>query len=196
MHGNAPANRYGRLSILLHWAMLLLIACVYATIELRTFFPKGSDLREGLKSWHFMLGLCVLALVIVRIGARLLGETPAIIPSPPRWQTFAGRGMHLLLYALMLGMPIAGWLTLSAMGKEVSFFGLGVPPLVPPDKPLAEQVKELHETGGTIGYWLVGLHAAAALFHHYVLRDDAFTRMLPAVLPRSATAGDEMAGPG
>jgi len=53
-------ERYGTLSIGLHWSMLLLLVVVYACIELREFFPKGSDLREALKTWHFMLGLAVL----------------------------------------------------------------------------------------------------------------------------------------
>ena len=56
--------RYGSLSIGLHWLMFLLMIAVYATIELREFYPKGSDPREALKVWHFMLGLSVLALVI------------------------------------------------------------------------------------------------------------------------------------
>jgi cytochrome b561 len=76
-------TRYSTVSIILHWAILLLIAAVYAAIELRTFFPKGSGIREGFKTWHFMLGLTVLALVLVRIAVRLLTRSPPIIPR--RW---------------------------------------------------------------------------------------------------------------
>ena len=66
---------------------------------------------------------------------------------------------------------------LSAKGKPVPFFGLTLPPLVAPDKALAERLQDLHALIGTIGYWLIGLHAAAALFHHYVSRDDTLRRM-------------------
>jgi len=173
-----PMLRYGRLSIALHWIMLLLIGCVYAAIELRVYFPKGSDMREGLKTWHFMLGLTVLSLVLVRLAARLIGGTPPITPAPPRWQLFASRAVHLALYGLMIAMPIAGWVTLSASGKAIPFWGIELPALVTASKPLAEQVKELHETVGSVGYWLIGLHAAAALFHHYGMRDDTLKRML------------------
>jgi len=170
--------RYARASIMLHWGMMLLIAATYAAIELRTFFPKGSDMREGFKSWHFTLGLCVLALVIVRIAVRLQTKAPPISPAPPAWQALAGRGVHLLLYALMLGMPLAGWAILSASGKPIPFFGLSLPPLIGPDKTLGSSIKEVHETAGTVGYWLIGLHAAAALAHHYWWKDNTLRRML------------------
>jgi cytochrome b561 len=79
----------------------------------------------------------------------------------------------------MLGMPLAGWTILSAEGDPIPFFGLELPPLVGPDKDFAHQVEELHELGGTIAYWLIGLHALAALFHHYVLKDGVLLRMMP-----------------
>lgn len=171
--------RYARLSIFLHWAMLLLITAVYSCILLRESFPRGSDLREGLKMWHFMLGLSVLLLVIIRIVARLLTTKPPIKPEPPAWQMLLAKVTHLALYAFMLAMPIAGWLILSSADKTIPFFGLELPALVAPDKALAEQIEELHETAGTIGYFLIGLHALAALFHHYVVKDNTLKRMLP-----------------
>ncbi|MEO8526218.1 MAG: cytochrome b [Caldimonas sp.] len=173
------ASRYGTLSLALHWLMLLLIAAVYACIELRGNYPKGSDVREGLKTWHFMLGLSVLALVVVRAVANFIGELPGIQPNPPKWQSLFAKAMHVALYALMFGMPLLGWLTLSAEGKVVPFFGMQLPPLVGVSKSVADWAKELHEAGGTIGYFLIGLHAAAALFHHYVVRDNTLRRMLP-----------------
>ncbi len=174
-----PLLRYARLSILLHWGMLALIAATYAAIELRTFFPKGTALREDFKSWHFMLGLAVLLLVVVRIVARLATKAPPIVPQPPIWQERAGRAVHFALYVFMLGMPIAGWLLLSASDKPIPWFGLALPPLIGPDKTLAGEIKSLHELVGTIGYWVIGAHAAAALFHHYMLKDDIFRRMRP-----------------
>ena len=170
-------NRYGSLTIGLHWFMLALLAAVYACIELRVLWPKGSDPRELIKTWHFMLGLSVFALVWVRLAARFAGGTPPIEPAPPAWQNLLAKGVHIALYALMIGMPIGGWLILSASGKPIPFFGLELPALVAPDKALAEQIKEIHETGGVVGYWLIGLHAAASLFHHYIKRDNTLLRM-------------------
>ena len=107
------------------------------------------------------------------VGERVLWQ------GAPRWQALAGKAMHGALYALMIGMPLAGWVLLSAEGEPIPFFGQHLPALVAEGKTLADTVKEIHETGGTIGYFLIGLHAAAALFHHYVVRDNTLRRMLP-----------------
>lgn len=171
-------GRYSAASILLHWAMLLLIAAVYASIELREYFPKGSDPREALKMWHFMLGLSVFALAWLRIGARL--AWPAGKAEAPGLRQLPAQLTQLGLYGLMIGMPIAGWIILSAEAKPIPFFGAQLPPLVGEDAAIAERVEEWHELGGTIGYVLIGIHAAAALLHHYLLRDGILARMLPA----------------
>ncbi|GAB3032987.1 cytochrome b [Bowmanella dokdonensis] len=174
---SAPTMRYHSASIVLHWLMFLLLVAVYACIELREFYPKGSDPREALKHWHFMLGLSVGLLVILRIYFRLRYSRPAITPEPAAWQEKLAKLVHGLLYALMLLMPIGGWLILSGEAKSIPFFGLDLPPLMGPDKDLAHQIEELHETFGQVGYFLIGLHALAALFHHYLLKDNTLKRM-------------------
>lgn len=172
-------SRYGIISFTLHWLMLLLIASVFLCMELRGNFPRGSVIREGLKTWHFMLGLSVLVLVLLRAVVRFIGAAPRIQPDPPKWQKMLAKLMHLALYAWMISMPILGWLILSAGGKVVPFFGLQLPALVDVSKSVAGWAKEFHETGGTIGYFLIGFHAAAGLFHHYFVRDNTLRRMLP-----------------
>lgn len=172
-------KRYGSLTIALHWLMLLLLIAVYACIELRELYPKGSDPREALKTWHFMLGLSVFVLVWVRLIARLSGPTPGIEPPPPGWQTLSAKIVHLALYLLMIGLPLSGWLMLSAAGKPIPFFGLQFPALIGENEQLAKQIEEVHEFAAELGYYLVGLHAAAALIHHYFIRDNTLVRMLP-----------------
>jgi len=172
-------NRYSTLSISLHWLMLLLLAAVYACIELRGMYPKGSDAREAMKTWHFMLGLSVFCLVLLRVAARVIRPAPPITPTPPAWQMIPAKIIHLSLYALMIGMPLGGWLILSAAGKPIPFFGLELPALVDANKALAGQIHEIHETFGAIGYWLIGIHSAAAVFHHFIAKDDTLRRMLP-----------------
>ncbi|AMP00096.1 prokaryotic cytochrome b561 family protein [Collimonas arenae] len=176
---NTGTAKYGSLTIGLHWLTLLLLIAIYATMELRGIFPKGSDGRNGMMMWHYMLGLSVLAVVTLRLAARWFSATPPIQPPPPRWQMVFASVMHVALYALMIGMPILGWLTLSAAGKPIPFFGLELPALISQNKELASQIKEVHETCATIGYFLIGLHAVAGLFHHYVVRDTTLRRMLP-----------------
>ena len=89
--------------------------------------------------------------------------------------------VELALYGLMIVLPVLGWVTLSAEGEAIPFFGLQLPALVDANKALAERTEEVHETLATVGYFLIGLHAMAALFHHYVQRDNALRRM---TLPR------------
>lgn len=172
-------SRYGWLSVGLHWLMLALLVAVYASMELREFYPKGSATRDAFKTWHYMLGLCVLALAAGRLAIHFAGPVPAISPSPPKWQERGAKLMKVALYVFMLGMPALGWMLLSAEGTSIPFFGLQFPALLSENEALAETIKEVHETGATIGYFLVGVHAAAALYHHYLLRDDTLRRMLP-----------------
>lgn len=172
-------NRYGSLSIGLHWLMFLLLIAVYVSIELHEIYPKGSALREALKTWHFMLGLSVFALVWLRLLGLMMGSLPRIDPDPPKWQKLSAKAVHLALYAFMIGMPLLGWLMLSAEGESIPLFGLHLPTLIGPDSGLAESIEEIHEAGGTAGYFLVGLHTIAALFHHYIVRDNTLVRMLP-----------------
>ena len=97
---------------------------------------------------------------------------PAIEPVPPRWQALLAKAAHFALYGLMIVLPLSGWLMLSAGGKPIPFFAWELPPLVAPSKSLARRLQEVHEAIASAGYALIGLHAAAALFHHYLLRDN------------------------
>ncbi len=179
MNWKNTASRYGSLSVGIHWLVLLLFIAVYASINLRELYPKGSDPREALKTWHFMLGMLVFVLLWLRLAARFSGPAPDIRPEPSVWQQLSAKLMHLALYALMIVMPLSGWLLLSASGKPIPFFGLELPALISENKDLAKTIKEIHEFIGTTGYYLIGLHAAAALYHHYIKHDNTLTRILP-----------------
>ena len=172
-------SRYSTMSIALHWLMLVLLVLVYSTIEFRGIFPKGSGGRTLIKEMHFMFGLTVFVLVWLRLFARSLGVAPKILPAPPQWQALLATLMHVALYVFMIGMPIFGWLIVSAEGHSVWFYGIELPPLIGENKDLAKQIEGWHVLGGTLGYWLIGLHAAAGLYHHYFMRDNTVLRMLP-----------------
>ncbi|HOV19189.1 MAG TPA: cytochrome b [Ottowia sp.] len=172
-------KHYHPLQIGVHWLTLLLLIAVYALIELRGIYPKGSAAHDLMKTWHFMLGLTVFALVLVRLPLRLALHAPPITPALPAWQDHLAHAMHWALYGFLLVMPLLGWLTLSAKGQPIPFFGLELPALIGPDKATAKNLEDIHELIGNVGYALIGLHAAAALWHHYVTRDDTLERMLP-----------------
>ncbi|SRR5258706_6239314 len=180
MNWRNSLDRYGAAAIALHWLMLLLLIAVYGCAELRGLFARDSPEQEALRTWHYMLGLSVFTLVWLRLVVSWPGPTPDITPRPPFWQDRAAKAVHVLLYGLMIGLPLLGWLALSTAGKPIPFYGAHLPALASANKELARQVKDWHETLARAGYFVVGLHAAAALFHHYLLHDNTLTRMLPA----------------
>lgn len=184
-----PDQRYHSLSISLHWLTFLLLIAVYSLIELRGIYPRGSDAREAMKAWHFMSGIIVFGLVLLRVILRIAFKAPPVEPPLPAWQRLLAAGMHIALYAFLIVMPVLGWLTLSAQDKAIPFFGLELPALIAPNEDLGERFEEIHETIGTVGYYLIGLHALAALIHHYFMRDNTLRRMLPARGQRSTPAG-------
>lgn len=170
---------YGSLSITLHWLMLALLVAVYCTMEFKGIYKKGTPGRDAIMMWHYMLGLTAFFLVWLRVLTRLAGTRPAIEPALPDWQAALAKAGHWALYALMIGLPVLGWLTLSAKGSEIPFFGVELPPLIGKSEPLAKTLKAVHEWIAKAGYFVIGLHAAAALYHHYVRRDNTLRLMLP-----------------
>ena len=178
--------RYGTALVAVHWFMALLMVAVFASIELRVLYAKGTEMRDFMKALHFMLGLSVLLMVVLRLAARWNSPKPVEATPDNALQAWAHRLAavgHLALYGFMLLMPLAGWLALSAAGKPIPFFGLELPALMSPNKTFAHDIKELHEAVGEAGYWLIGIHVAAALGHHYVLKDGLMSRMALNRLP-------------
>lgn len=169
---------YGWPAIAMHWLMLVLLVGVYASMEMKELFAKGSPGRANMASWHYTLGMTVFFLAWLRLAIRFTGGEPLVDPAPPAWQVRLARLMHWSLYGLLLALPLLGWLTLSAKGKHLPYFGFELPALVVADRSLAKWIKEVHEALATAGYALIGLHAAAALFHHHVLRDNCMRLML------------------
>lgn len=171
---------FGIISIALHWLVVVLVVAAYCAMEFKSVYPKGSPGREAMAQWHYMLGLSVFALVWLRLIFRWAGATPVIEPAPPKWQATLATAAHWALYVLLVALPLVGWAAASAKGVEISLFAVQIPPLLGTDKALSKTLKDIHEAGATIGYFLIGLHAAAALFHHYILRDNTLRMMLPA----------------
>ena len=172
-----PPARYRPSLIALHWITFLLLIAVYATMELRGMFPRGSEPRELMKTAHYFLALSVLVLTLLRLVVRMVSPTPPIRPQPPAWQNVLARLMALSLYGLMLSMPVMGYLLLNAEGHAPAIAGLSLPLLIGVQEPLAETLEHWHETVALIGYWLIGLHALAAIHHHHVRHDNTLTRM-------------------
>lgn len=171
-----PANRYDALSRSIHWMAAGLIVLAWALIEVHDAFPKGSDGRKLIGTLHMQLGLAVLVLLAVRLPWRALH--PVAPAAGPPWTVRLAFWTKLALYALMLAAPIVGVATAQARGEAVTFLGLALPDLFGQFNPQRRTIKEVHETLGNAILVLAALHAAAALWHHFVLHDGTLQRML------------------
>jgi cytochrome b561 len=174
------SSRYSTAVRVLHWLTVLAIVAAYALIELRVYFPKGSAPRTLMVQSHYLAGLAVLALLLPRILARLRTTAPLIVPAPGRLMAFAASALHLSLYAFLLVQPILGVLQVDYAGKLVTlpWVNWTLPSLVAPNEAAHDWLKELHETLGTIFYWVIGAHIVVALWHHFFIRDNTLRRML------------------
>ena len=135
-------------------------------------------------SWHKWAGVSVFVLVWLRLFWRLTHRPPAFAASLSATQQALAHLGHLALYLLMIAIPVSGWLMSSAKGVQTFWFGvLPLPDLLGRDKALGAQLADLHSALNIGLLVLIGGHAAAALFHHLVHKDDTLRRMLPARTP-------------
>lgn len=174
------ADRWGPVSQLLHWIIVLLLL-VLATIGLLLDSLPASPKYFWVFDLHKSTGLTVLALVVLRIGWRIYAGAPAPVPGTPTWQARLASVTHGLLYALILAMPLSGWLYDSASGlRPLRWYGLvEVPKLSAPDEGLRELGHTAHEWLFWVLVALVILHVAAAFYHHIFQHDATLQRMLP-----------------
>ena len=176
-------KRYGRAAIALHWASAaLVVANLFLALSM---VPLPLSPRKlSLYYWHKSIGVTVFVLTAMRLGWRAVHPAPPPVPMPA-WQRRAAAASHVLLYALLLAVPLSGWVYSSATGVQVVYLGLvPLPDLVPKDRALAAVLKGVHLSLNLTLFTLVGLHAAAALKHHVVDRDAVLSRMLPFLATR------------
>lgn len=172
-------TRYSYPQIVLHWLVFVLVVLTYTTMDIKDAFAKGSSVRELLTLTHYSLGFCVLFLMCVRLFVRAMYVTPGTKPAPPRWQHCLSVITHAVVYLLFIGLPVLGILSQYYGGHDWTMFNISMPKSYLADLPLQKQLKTLHEWLANAGYYLIGLHAFAALWHHYRRRDNTLIRMLP-----------------
>jgi len=181
---------YGIVAVALHWLMaVLLIALVAVGLFMVRLPDVGFDTTKiMLILYHKDLGMLALALAAVRLAWRVTNALPRLVEHLPDWQKVFARFVHLSFYALMLALPITGWLMSSAAGFPVSLLGLfDLPDLVRRDDYLFQVFIAVHKWLGYALIPLIVVHAGAALRHHFICKDDTLRKMLLAtrVSPRS-----------
>lgn len=182
----AGRQRHSGWTIALHWGTVLALVALVAAVLLREVV-EDKALRALLLDAHRQLGLAVGLALVARIGVRLavgLAETARHLPAPLR---LAGAATHWVLYGALAALVALGLALSNAHAVEVKLFGLlPLPLLVGEDADLADTLGDWHLWAAWALLALVLLHAAAALAHHWLLRDRVLSAMLPTVRRRPA----------
>ncbi len=185
----ARSGGWNGLSRFLHWVTAAVILWVLGLGNyIGTFVTdvyEAFELVQLHKSWGFV----AFALGVIRIAWRCVSRAPLPPPGMPRWQRVASRVSHFLLYALMIAMPVSGWLYASASNAQELFgiqnevFGLfELPdPFQPGSEELADRFGRFHGMASRLLMLVVAIHVLAALKHHFVDRDDVLRRMTRSV---------------
>lgn len=173
------ALRYGAVAQILHWMVVVLVILQFVLGFTAAGMPISMQ-RLMLLATHKSFGMTILALVILRLAWRGFSPAPALPAGMPPLQQRAAHVSHVLLYGLLITMPIVGWITSSASHLTVTWFGLfPFPNLVGPDAHLAKLAKATHAAMAWLLLATASLHAFAALWHHFMQKDDMLLRMLP-----------------
>jgi len=170
---------YDDVTVALHWATAILVVVLFLLGVTWDYFPKPTV--GEMQSLHISLGVALTAVVVARIIWQLLPghHLPAIVGG---WVKLASKGVHYLLYALLVLQAGLGWAWRWGQGHDVGFFGLfGIPgPYGALARPTRHLIGEVHEYVAWGIVIIAFAHALAALYHHYKLHDRVLGRMLPA----------------
>jgi cytochrome b561 len=172
-------TRWGALSQLLHWLIAALIG-VQITLGLIGAALPLSMTKLATLARHKSLGITLLALMLVRLAWRALNPAPALPDTLQPYERVLARITHTGLYVLVIALPLTGWIMSSARGFPVSWFDVfQLPNLVRRNAALYHAMVRLHVLLAIALGLILVLHIAAAIKHHFVLKDDTLRRMLP-----------------
>ena len=172
--------RYGALAQTLHWLIAALIVTMFGLGWYMSDLPLGQR-KFDLYQLHKSLGITIFGLTLLRLLWRWFHPAPPLPLSLPRWQRAAARASHALLYLMLLAQPLIGFFQSNAANFPVVLWGvLPLPALIGADEALGETLVVVHRWNSRLLLVLILVHVAAALRHHFVLKDDVLRRMLPA----------------
>ena len=170
-------TQYDAFTIALHWATAGLVVLQFVLAE--TWGFPNRPTRHLMIVMHMSFGILLSAVLIARIAWRLT-RGRHLPPAASGWVELASNAVHYLLYTLLVAEAVLGFLFRWSGDEAMSFFGLLIPSPFPPFSKAAHHIMaDAHNYIGWIIVILAAGHAAAALFHHYVLRDGVLRRILP-----------------
>ncbi|MGF1736981.1 cytochrome b [Photobacterium satsumensis] len=185
-------NHFNPVSIFFHWITFCVVIAIFLSVEIAISFERGSATRDLFSQIHFYFGATLFVLTLFRLLVRGFKRKPAIDPEPSPTQAWLSRLVHVALYVLMLLIPIAGLALLNSTGGQLVILGQELPAIIDTNRALTATIRERHALLGFSLLTLIAVHAAAALFHHYVIKDNTLNRMMPK--PKT-TSAQPKAGP-
>jgi cytochrome b561 len=171
-------NSYGVVTILLHWLMTILVMGLFILGQYMTDLDYYDSWYQLAPWWHKNIGLCVFALLVIRLIWRLINITPESISTYKVWEVKLSKIVHVLFYILLFITCFSGYFVSTAKGVGFEFFaGFEVPSLISLSENNADNFATMHElaTHGLLLLFL--LHVVAALKHHYINKDITLIRM-------------------
>ena len=172
-------QRYTGIAMSLHWLIGLMIL-ISLGAGLYMVELKLSPAKLQLYSWHKWAGVTIFALVLIRCVWRLTHTPPPLPFGFPRWQQLVSETTHYLLYALMIAIPLTGWLMSSAKGFQTVYFGvLPIPDLLVKNKEWGETLNLVHRYLNYTMIAIISVHIGAAIKHPLIDKDDVLRRILP-----------------
>ena len=161
----------------LHWLMAAMILGLLALGIYMSDLPLSPQ-KLTLYSWHKWAGVTVFVLVWLRLLWRITHRPPALPETLSPLMRLAAHAGHAALYGLMVAIPLTGWLMSSAKGFQTVWFGvLPIPDLLGRDRELGDLLQQVHKLLNLLLMLTLAGHVAAALWHHFVLKDDTLRRM-------------------
>lgn len=171
-------DRYDGVAQSFHWIIVLLVVAQYATKWLPDGFASLSE--KQLNAWHLAIGPTILLLMLLRLAWRLTHYIPAPPSDLPPSLQVVSRATHWLFYAILLVLPVLGWVAASGFGVQVTLLRLiPLPALIASDKSLAESVGSVHGALAWVLLVVIALHVSGALYHALVKQDGVIGRILP-----------------
>ncbi|MEO5698857.1 MAG: cytochrome b [Burkholderiaceae bacterium] len=174
-----PIARYSAITRFLHWVTAILVVAAFV------YGPGGSEERvyaaagDFDRHLHETLGMSVLALVALRVLWRMIDKRPEPVPAA-RWMAIGAIAVQVALYVLLFSVPLSAIVGAWLEGHPLTMlWGVQIQPPISEHHAVGEVVAEIHTWLGDAVLWVAGLHAAAALYHHFVLKDRVLISMLP-----------------
>lgn len=177
-YGTRPALGYSPVARFLHWTTAALVLFMIP-VGFYIANVENGPFQDQIYDLHKSVGMLILPLVLIRLAYRLTHPPPPLPADIPMLQQAAAHANHWGLYAMLIAQPIIGWIGTSAYRAPVNFFWLFAwPPIWREDRKFSDFMFQVHGWIGIAITVFVAAHIAAALFHHFVRKDDVLTRML------------------